>query len=68
MRRNTLNMEAWLESFLRGLVQEYERVAQRVLDLGSLLPGGASPLQLAVAQQRCADGAASAGAPRVQPA
>ncbi len=52
VRRNTLNMEAWLEYFLRGLVQEYERVAQRVLDLSSLLPGGASPLQLTVAQQR----------------
>lgn len=52
VRRNTLNMEEWLEYFLRGLAQEYERVAERVLDLGSMLPGGATQLQLTAAQQR----------------
>jgi Fic family protein len=56
VRRTTLNMEGWLEYFLRGLAQEYERVAQRVLDLGSLLPGGASPLQLTTTQQRALAG------------
>jgi Fic family protein len=52
VRRNTLNMEEWLEYFLRGLALEYERVAERVLDLGRLLPGGDSPLRLTTAQQR----------------
>lgn len=52
VRRNTLNMDAWLEYFLHGVAQEYERVAERVLDLGTLLPGGASPLRLTTAQQR----------------
>jgi Fic family protein len=52
VRRNTLNMEAWLGYFLAGLVEEYERVTEHVVDLGALLPGGAAPLQLSTAQQR----------------
>ncbi len=51
VRRNTLNMEAWLDYFLTGLAEEYERVAERVLDLGTLLPGDGSPLQLTGGQQ-----------------
>jgi Fic family protein len=51
VRRNTLNMEAWLAYFLTGVVEEYERVADKVLDLSSLLPGGGAPLQLTGGQQ-----------------
>jgi Fic family protein len=52
VRRNTLNMEAWLDYFLTGLADEYERVAARVMELATLLPGGAAPLQLTSGQQR----------------
>lgn len=53
VRERTLNMEMWLEYFLRGLAEEYERVAATVVDLGALLPGGqGSPLQLTRGQQR----------------
>lgn len=52
VRRNTLNMEEWLGYFLTGLAEEYERVAERVVDLGALLPGGTQPLQLSTGQQR----------------
>jgi Fic family protein len=52
VRRNTLNMEAWLHYFLAGLVQEYERVAASIEDLGALLPGGPGALQLTAGQQR----------------
>ena len=40
VRRNTYNMEQWLEYFLRGLVEEYERVASTVADLSSLAAAG----------------------------
>jgi hypothetical protein len=36
VRRNTLNMEAWLEYFLEGLATEYERVATKVQELAAL--------------------------------
>ena len=53
VRRNTLNMEEWLAYVLRGLAEEYERVAQSVLDLATLLPGGSgSPLRLTAGQER----------------
>lgn len=53
VRERTLNMELWLDYFLRGLAEEYERVATTVGDLASLMPGGSgSPLQLSPAQQR----------------
>ena len=54
VRRNTFNMEAWLEYFLRGLVEEYERVASTVADLSALLSasGGADPLRLTAGQER----------------
>ncbi len=52
VRRNTLNMEEWLGYFLAGLAEEYDRVAEQVVDLGALLPGGAEPLQLSTGQQR----------------
>lgn len=52
VRRRTFNMDVWLDYFLRGLAEEYERVAVTVADLSVLMPGGASPLQLSVSQQR----------------
>jgi len=53
VRERTSNMEFWLEYFLRGLVEEYERVASTVAELISLLSGGGSaPLRLSASQQR----------------
>jgi Fic family protein len=52
VRNRTLNMEAWLEYFLRGLAHEYERVATTVADLSALAPGGRSPIQLTAGQER----------------
>lgn len=53
VRRNTLNMEEWLRYCLRGLAEEYERVAATVGELTALLPGGDNgPLRLSDGQQR----------------
>jgi len=53
VRKNTLNMEAWLEYFLASLVQEYERVAATVTELSALLTaGGPEPLRLTAGQER----------------
>jgi Fic family protein len=53
VREQTLNMETWLEYFLRGLAEEYERVAATVTDLSTLMPGGdGGPLRLTAGQQR----------------
>jgi len=53
VRRRTLNMECWLEYFLRGLAEEYERVAVTVADLSSLVSAaGNTPLRLTAGQQR----------------
>jgi Fic family protein len=53
VRRNTLNMESWLEYFLHGLVEEYERVAATVADLSSLVSaGGKKPLRLTSNQEQ----------------
>jgi Fic family protein len=53
VRRSTLNMEAWLEYFLLGLADEYERVAAVVADLSSLVsPAGRGPLRLTATQER----------------
>jgi Fic family protein len=52
VRLRTLNMEFWLDYFLRGLAEEYARVAAAVADLSSLVAGGRSgPLQLSPTQQ-----------------
>jgi Fic family protein len=52
VRCRTLNMEFWLDYFLNGLAQEYERVATTIADLSSLVPGGGSgPLQLTTSHQ-----------------
>jgi Fic family protein len=52
VRQRTLNMETWLDYFLAGLAEEYERVATTVTDLGSLIPGGGAPLRLTAGQER----------------
>jgi Fic family protein len=52
VRLRTFNMEHWLEYFLRGLAEEYERVAVTVSDLASLVSGtSGGPLQLTSSQQ-----------------
>ena len=52
VRGRTLNMEFWLQYFLAGLVEEYERVAATVEDLSALVAGEGAPLQLSAGQQR----------------
>jgi Fic family protein len=53
VRQRTYSMDAWLEYFLRGLSEEYERVASTVTDLGALMPGGSgAPLRLSAGQER----------------
>jgi len=52
VHQRTFNMDVWLEYFLQGLAEEYERVAATVTDLSGLMPGGSSPLQLSASQQR----------------
>jgi Fic family protein len=53
VRERTYNMEHWLDYFLRGLADEYERVATTVTDLSALLPGGGgAPLHLTPGQER----------------
>jgi hypothetical protein len=59
VRLNTFNMEGWLEYFLRGLAEEYERVAETVADLGHLLSAGGAPLRLTVSQDRALAGLGS---------
>lgn len=52
VRRRTFNMEFWLEYFLRGLAEEYERVASTVADLSQLAAGGdRDPIRLTSSQQ-----------------
>lgn len=53
VKRKTNNMEAWLDYFLAGLVEEYERVATTVEDLSALVSaGGSTPLRLTASQER----------------
>ena len=52
VRDRTYNMEAWLEYYLEGLAEEYERVAAEVEELNRLGLGRAGPLQLSASQQR----------------
>jgi cell filamentation protein, protein adenylyltransferase len=52
VRERTLNMEFWLDYFLRGLAEEYERVSATVVDLSSLMPGGGAALRLTAGQER----------------
>jgi Fic family protein len=52
VRRETLNMTGWLEFFLRGLVGEYERVAEKVAELEGLGLRSGAPTQLSLTQER----------------
>lgn len=53
VRQRSLNMEFWLDYFLQGLAEEYERVAATVEDLSALIPGGSgAPLTLTAGQER----------------
>ena len=52
VHQRTLNLDVWLEYFLQGLAEEYERVAATVTDLSGFMPGGSTPLQLSGSQQR----------------
>jgi Fic family protein len=52
VRARTLNMEGWLEYFLRGLAEEYERVAAKVRELEHLGLRTNAPFQLTPSQER----------------
>jgi Fic family protein len=55
VRQRTFNMEFWLEYFLRGLAEEYERVASTVADLSQFVTGvERGPLRLTSGQQNAA--------------
>lgn len=51
VRERTRNMDVWLEYFLTGLAEEYERVAAEVTDLSALTVLGKGPLQLSASQE-----------------
>ena len=51
VRLRTFNMEFWLEYFLQGLAEEYERVAATVVDLGRFATAADQPLRLTPSQQ-----------------
>lgn len=51
VRERTYNMNAWLEYFLVGLAEEYERVAGAVTGLSALTALGGGPLQLSPSQE-----------------
>ena len=51
VRRNTNNMEQWLEYFITGLADELERVAERVRDLNGLNMRVEQALQLNAKQE-----------------
>jgi Fic family protein len=52
VRENTFNMGRWLEYYLEGLAEEYERVQAEVEQLSRLGLSGSSPTQLKKSQQR----------------
>ncbi|HTQ69628.1 MAG TPA: Fic family protein [Solirubrobacteraceae bacterium] len=52
VQERTLNMGWWLEYYLEGLAQEYERVQAEVDELSRLGLSGADPTQLKASQQR----------------
>jgi Fic family protein len=61
VRRNTLNMEVWLEYFLTGLAEEYDHVAATVSDLSLLVAPKGTPLRLSATQQRALAALRSSG-------
>ena len=52
VREQTLNMGHWLEYFLEGLAEEYERVQAEVEQLNRLGLSSSAPVQLKMSQQR----------------
>lgn len=52
VRERTLNMEYWLQYFLTGLAEEYERVAGEIERLARLGLTGGATVQLSATQQR----------------
>lgn len=52
VRAKTFNMNTWLEYFLGGLAEEYERVAKRIAELQSLGLGSGARIELNASQER----------------
>lgn len=52
VRDQTLNMDTWLEYFLGGLAQEYERVAARIEELRAAGLGTSARIELSASQER----------------
>lgn len=52
VRERTFNMGLWLEYFLEGLAEEYERVQAEVEELNRLGLSSSAPVQLKASQQR----------------
>jgi Fic family protein len=52
VRAETLNMNTWLEYFLGGLAEEYERVAARIAELQTLGLGSGTRIELSASQER----------------
>lgn len=52
VRAKTLNMDTWLEYFLGGLAEEYERVAARIEELRAAGLGSGERIELNASQER----------------
>jgi Fic family protein len=52
VRAKTFSMNTWLEYFLGGLAEEYERVAARIAELQALGLGSSTRIELNASQQR----------------
>jgi hypothetical protein len=52
VRTETFNMNTWLEYFLGGLAEEYERVAARIAELQALGLGSSARIELNASQER----------------
>lgn len=52
VRAQTLNMDTWLEYFLGGLAEEYERVAARIEELRVAGLGASARIELNASQER----------------
>jgi Fic family protein len=61
VRRQTLSMETWLEYYLEGLAEEYERVAAEIDQLNRLGLSRSTPVQLSTSQQRALSALATQG-------
>jgi len=52
VRAETFNMNRWLDYFLEGLAEEYERVASRIAELQTLGLGSSTRIELNASQER----------------